>query len=164
MIPYSLVDKAILDDPCCNLFMAVEWTERGKSHVIDLIGNDGRETGTVKCFKLHGVTSHKTVAHRTSLLSWYWTSLEILLFWRNERLVTSFSGDEHWIVSWSSWIQTHILHSVFLRFILILFSHIRVVVTLHGLCAQSFPDKRVYKFLVFRVTRRQRIVLHFIFP
>jgi len=112
------------------------------------LGKEGGETGTVKGFKLHGVTSRKTVPHHTSLSSSYRTSQEISLFWTNAALVTPFSEAEHWILSWSSWIQTHLLLSVSLRLILILSSHIRIVVTLHGLCAQSFPDKRVYKFLI----------------
>jgi hypothetical protein len=49
-------------------------------------------------------------------------------FEETQRFVTLSSGADHWMLSWSGWIQLLLLHSFFVRLILILFSHMRQVI------------------------------------
>jgi hypothetical protein len=69
-------------------------------------------------------------------------------FYGTRRIITVFIRSRHWSLSWARWIQSTTFHHVFVRFILIVSSHLRL-----GLPSCLFPsDFRIKIFYAFLIS------------
>jgi hypothetical protein len=64
-------------------------------------------------------------------------------------LITATKRFLHWSLSWARWIQSIPTHPIFLRFILIIFSHLHLYLAC-GLFPSGFPTKTLYALLFAR--------------
>jgi hypothetical protein len=79
------------------------------------------------------------------------------------RFITVFTTARHRFLSWARWIQSTLQNSIYLRSILILFSHLRLILPC-GLFLSVFPTKILYALLISRYMTRPSRPPWFDFP